>query len=71
MVLSIRSAPCDDAMSFCGLKNAKYPDKRAMGFPFDKSIEAVTSLAEFTQQIPNAATTNCKILFSNRILDRQ
>lgn len=66
-----RNASCDDALSFCGLKNAKYPDKRAMGFPFDRPTETVTSLAEFTQQIPNAATTNCKILFSNRILNRQ
>ena len=27
---------CDDAVSFCGLKDQKYPDRRNMGFPFDR-----------------------------------
>lgn len=27
---------CDDASSYCGVRDSKYPDKRAMGFPFDR-----------------------------------
>ncbi|XP_063613208.1 phenoloxidase 3-like [Penaeus indicus] len=28
---------CTNAVSFCGIQDAKYPDTRAMGFPFDRS----------------------------------
>nr|CCA94918.1 hemocyanin subunit d [Euphrynichus bacillifer] len=31
---------CVDAVSYCGAKDEKYPDKRAMGFPFDRTITA-------------------------------
>lgn len=27
---------CDDASSYCGLRDSKYPDKQPMGFPFDR-----------------------------------
>ena len=27
---------CSDAASYCGVRDRKYPDKRAMGFPFDR-----------------------------------
>ncbi|KFM73502.1 Hemocyanin D chain, partial [Stegodyphus mimosarum] len=33
---------CSDAVSYCGAKDQKYPDKRAMGFPFDRHIKART-----------------------------
>lgn len=26
----------DDAASYCGVKDSKYPDRRPMGFPFDR-----------------------------------
>lgn len=27
---------CANGVSFCGIQDAKYPDTRAMGFPFDR-----------------------------------
>lgn len=33
---------------FCGLKDRKYPDKRAMGYPFDRSArDGIDSLEKF------------------------
>lgn len=28
---------CKDAASYCGIRDQKYPDRRPMGFPFDRS----------------------------------
>nr|P14750.3 RecName: Full=Hemocyanin A chain; Short=HcA [Aphonopelma sp.]CAA34771.1 unnamed protein product [Aphonopelma sp.] len=33
---------CADALSYCGVLDQKYPDKRAMGYPFDRKITADT-----------------------------
>lgn len=35
---------CSKAFSYCGLLHDKYPDKRSMGFPFDRQapIETLT-----------------------------
>nr|CAZ66712.1 hemocyanin subunit 3a [Pandinus imperator] len=33
-------ALCTDAVSYCGARDEKYPDKKAMGFPFDRKIPA-------------------------------
>uniref|UniRef100_A0A1W7RAD3 Hemocyanin subunit 5 n=1 Tax=Hadrurus spadix TaxID=141984 RepID=A0A1W7RAD3_9SCOR len=30
---------CSDALSYCGAKDHKYPDKKPMGFPFDRPFE--------------------------------
>ncbi|CAL1268011.1 unnamed protein product [Larinioides sclopetarius] len=35
-----RTNECMDAVSYCGAKDQLYPDKRAMGFPFDREIHA-------------------------------
>ncbi|GFQ77076.1 hemocyanin B chain [Trichonephila clavata] len=35
-----RTNECVDAVSYCGAKDQLYPDKRAMGFPFDREIVA-------------------------------
>nr|CCA94925.1 hemocyanin subunit d [Mastigoproctus giganteus] len=40
---------CSDALSYCGVKDEKYPDKRAMGFPFDRTI---------TQRFPTQFSTH-------------
>nr|CAZ66716.1 hemocyanin subunit 6 [Pandinus imperator] len=55
------NAVCRDAISYCGAKDDKYPDKKAMGFPFDRKIEARTG-AEFLT--PNMAVQDVKIKFS-------
>nr|P02242.3 RecName: Full=Hemocyanin E chain; Short=HcE [Aphonopelma sp.] len=36
------NAECVDAVSYCGAKDQKYPDKKPMGFPFDRVIEGLT-----------------------------
>lgn len=33
---------CGDAVSYCGAKDQKYPDKKPMGFPFDRPMTART-----------------------------
>uniref|UniRef100_A0A2L2Y4P5 Hemocyanin subunit B n=1 Tax=Parasteatoda tepidariorum TaxID=114398 RepID=A0A2L2Y4P5_PARTP len=35
-----RTNECIDAVSYCGAKDQLFPDKRAMGFPFDREIKA-------------------------------
>ncbi|GFT57366.1 hemocyanin F chain [Nephila pilipes] len=51
---------CGNASSYCGIKNQKYPDKRAMGFPFDRVIKA-KSTKDFL--LPNMKLQNVKIQF--------
>lgn len=42
------SGTCNDAYSFCGLKDRLYPDRRSMGFPFDRMPrEGVRTLQQF------------------------
>ncbi|XP_063368668.1 phenoloxidase subunit 1-like [Cydia amplana] len=53
---------CNDAASYCGIRDRKYPDKRAMGFPFDRPNPA-SSLSDFLQ--PNMAVQQCRIKFTD------
>nr|SMH67864.1 PPO3 [Scolopendra dehaani] len=46
---------CKTAPSYCGILNKKYPDKRAMGFPFDRQISD-NSWQKF--QKPNMSVEN-------------
>ncbi|XP_076338209.1 hemocyanin B chain-like isoform X2 [Tachypleus tridentatus] len=34
-----KTGMCTDAVSYCGAKDQLYPDRRPMGFPFDRDIE--------------------------------
>ncbi|XP_055532399.1 phenoloxidase 1-like [Wyeomyia smithii] len=62
---------CNDAHSFCGLRDKLYPDKRAMGFPFDRSTPAaVTTLNQFIGSNSNMATTSVQIKFTNTVIAR-
>ncbi|KPJ13408.1 Phenoloxidase subunit 1 [Papilio machaon] len=57
---------CNDAASYCGIRDRKYPDKRAMGFPFDRPVPAgVQTVKDFLR--PNMAVTDCKIRFSDAV----
>lgn len=39
---------CTDASSFCGIRDSLYPDRRAMGFPFDRlPKKGVDNLEQF------------------------
>ncbi|KAM3957879.1 phenoloxidase subunit 1 [Aphomia sociella] len=53
---------CNDAASYCGLRDRKYPDKKHMGFPFDRRSEART-LTDFLK--PNMAVRDCTIKFTD------
>nr|ACM41728.1 pro-phenoloxidase 2 [Diabolocatantops pinguis] len=56
---------CDDASSYCGIRNKKYPDKRAMGFPFDRPPrQGANTLADFRRNLPNMSVIDVKIRFT-------
>lgn len=53
---------CSRATSYCGLKNRKYPDKRSMGFPWDRPTSPeILTMAEFL--LPNMIAQDVKIRF--------
>jgi hypothetical protein len=53
---------CRDAMSFCGILDEKFPDRRPMGYPFDRvpyndpmmPNTRVNSLIAYARNIPNS-----------------
>lgn len=56
---------CNDASSYCGVLNARYPDARNMGYPFDRTPrEGVVTLQQFLT--PNMVVQDVRIRFSNR-----
>lgn len=68
-LLDLRDSTCDGDLSFCGLKKQKYPDKRAMGYPFDKNTEKINdkdvkTLNDFAVALPNVILGECIIKFS-------
>lgn len=38
---------CTKAFSYCGLSGEKYPDKRSMGFPFDRPASITLTMDNF------------------------
>ena len=46
----------DRGTSYCGVKDAKYPDKRPMGFPFDRKLDIYKDLGEFVAEYSNMMT---------------
>ncbi|XP_063541091.1 phenoloxidase subunit 2-like [Cydia strobilella] len=54
---------CDQASSFCGLKDRLFPDKRAMGFPFDRPSASASSITDFI--LDNMALTDVTIRLQN------
>ncbi|XP_053962924.1 phenoloxidase 2-like isoform X1 [Anastrepha ludens] len=51
-----RWSSCKDAPSYCGLRDSLYPDRRAMGYPFDRLARSgVENLAQFL-------TSNMKVV---------
>lgn len=60
---------CNDAASYCGVRDRLYPDRKAMGYPFDRVNRAgADSLATFLT--PNMRTQDCTITFSDRTIER-
>ncbi|XP_031783456.1 phenoloxidase 1 [Nasonia vitripennis] len=61
---------CRDGVSFCGLKDLKYPDARSMGYPFDRVARAgVTSMSDFLT--PNMRVQQITVRFTDTIKARQ
>jgi len=59
---------CNDAASYCGIRDRKYPDKRAMGFPFDRDAPSASTLTDFLR--PNMSINNCTVRFSGTTRQR-
>lgn len=62
-----RKFACNDAASFCGLKEQLYPDKRGMGFPFDRVYRANT-LNDFVNLADNMQVNSFTIRHNNRYI---
>ncbi|HYP39696.1 MAG TPA: tyrosinase family protein [Chloroflexia bacterium] len=52
------------SMSFCGVRN-RYPDRRAMGYPFDRPFPANRTLAQTVAAQQNMATRDITIRWTN------
>ena len=50
------------SVSYCGKRDELYPDKKPMGFPFDRAM-GFTTLEEMVRAVPNSCSTEVKILF--------
>nr|AII81929.1 phenol oxidase [Blattella germanica] len=61
---------CADAASFCGIRDKLYPDKRNMGYPFDRMPRnGVNTLQDFLT--PNMRVQDVKIRFTGQTFDVQ
>lgn len=60
---------CDNAASFCGLKDQLYPDRRPMGYPFDRPAR-VPTLMDFKNLGTNMTIGECEIRFTNALINR-
>lgn len=61
---------CNDATSFCGVRDRLYPDRKPMGYPFDRLARAgVDRLQQFLTR--NMNTVQCSIIHNpNRTVQR-
>lgn len=57
---------CNDAASYCGVRDRLYPDRKAMGYPFDRlGRQGSDNLASFLT--PNMRVQDCAIVFNDRV----
>lgn len=60
---------CSNASAYCGIRDRLYPDKRNMGFPFDRiATKNNAGLNEFL--LPNMNVVDCKIIFNDETMER-
>nr|BAN20821.1 prophenoloxidase [Riptortus pedestris] len=60
---------CKDATSYCGLRDNRYPDKRSMGYPFDRvPRDRADTLAQFLT--PNMIVQDVTIRHTNEVRPR-
>jgi tyrosinase len=55
------------SMSFCGVRDASYPDKRPMGYPFDRPLVAGTTIDDVVTRQSNMAMRDISIRFRARL----
>ncbi len=55
------------SMSFCGVRDASYPDRRPMGYPFDRPLPPGTTLDDVVARRPNMATRDLAIRSRGRL----
>lgn len=61
---------CNDAASFCGVRDRLYPDRRSMGYPFDRlARQGVDRLQQFL--LPNMRTVPISIIHEDRTVQRR
>lgn len=61
--------PCNDAESYCGIKDRLYPDRRSMGYPFDRMPrDGVDTLQQFLTG--NMRVQDVSIRFTDRVVTR-
>ena len=60
---------CNTAAPYCGIRDRKYPDRKAMGYPFDrKGRSGVNNLFSFLT--PNMRAQEITITFIDRVIQR-
>lgn len=60
---------CNDAAAYCGVRDRLYPDKKPMGYPFDRLARAGSdSLPAFLT--PNMRSQDVRIVFNDRTVVR-
>lgn len=60
---------CTQASPYCGIRDRKYPDRKAMGYPFDRvARQGVNNISSFLT--PNMRTQEITITFNDRVVQR-
>jgi tyrosinase len=60
---------CNDAASFCGIRDRKYPDRKAMGYPFDRlAREGCETLDDFLT--PNMCVQRCTVFHTDTYIKK-
>ncbi|KAK5640166.1 hypothetical protein RI129_010977 [Pyrocoelia pectoralis] len=58
---------CNDAAVYCGIRDRLYPDRRSMGYPFDRAPrDGVSTLQQFLT--PNMRVQDVSIVHQNRTI---
>ena len=61
---------CNDAASYCGIRDRLYPDRKAMGYPFDRlPRDCAETLEKFLT--PNMKAQDVSIVFKNKTEPRK
>ncbi len=61
-----RAAHCG-SMSFCGVRDASYPDRRPMGYPFDRPFPDGDTIDDVVERQSNIALRDIAIRFKTRL----